>query len=144
MSWAYRIIILYAGFVGIIITLITISSRNKEELVSKDYYAQELKYQDKIDAVSNEKLLPETITHSVNASAIVLYSPLNLLYDLNGEIYFFCPSDSRNDKRLRMNFNKEGIQLINKSVLQPGIYKMKLSWKNSDKNYYREEVITIK
>jgi hypothetical protein len=95
MSWGYRITFLYLGFVGIIITLVTISSQNKEELVAKDYYAQELLYQNKLNAINNEKQLDKSITHEVTDASIILTSPFE---KSKGTIQFFCPSDSKNDK----------------------------------------------
>jgi hypothetical protein len=145
LSWSYRITILYLGFVGIILTLVIICSRNKEELVAPDYYAQELKYQERIDAVNNANALTETVEHNVDEKQITLQMPLDLITkDLKGEISFFCPSDSKKDKQFVMTFNSEGKQLIQKNNLQKGIYKMRLSWMSSGKNYFKENTITIR
>jgi len=51
MSWGKKITILYIGFVLLIVSMVTISASHKIELVSKDYYAQELDYQQKINAI---------------------------------------------------------------------------------------------
>jgi len=142
MSWSYRITALYLGFVGIIITLVVIASRQKIELESKDYYLQELKYQDKLDAIKNTNELTASITHIVNENAIVLNLPLEQ-GTVTGEIYFFCPANSDNDVDVKMNFYN-GQQQIQKSLLRPGAYKMRLSWTAQNKNYFKEEVITIK
>lgn len=143
LSWSYRITFLYLGFVGIIVTLVTISSRNKEELVAKDYYAQELRYQEKINAINNEKALPESISHMVNEEGITLSCPPVMGKEVNGEISFYCPSNSKKDISFKMMFNEEGKQIISRNKLQSGIYKLKLSWNFSGKNYFKEEVITI-
>jgi hypothetical protein len=140
MSWGYRITILYLGFVGIIVTLVTISSQNKEELVSKDYYAQELMYQKKLDAINNEKDLAETIKHQVTDSAIVLFFNSDAV---SGTVNFFCPSDSKKDKSFAIKFNK-GVQKIKTKDLMKGAYKMQMSWKLLDKSYFREEIVNIK
>ncbi len=144
MSWSYKITILYLGFVTIIITLITICSRNKEELVAMDYYAQELKYQDKIDATNNEFALKESIDHQVNEKQIVLSVPLNWLSKgLNGEIFFYCPANSKKDVGIKMQFDSTGKQFILKTRLLKGTYKMRLSWISEKKNYYKENIITV-
>jgi hypothetical protein len=62
---------------------------------------------------------------------------------VSGEIYFFCPANSDHDLKLQMNFNKSGKQLISKTKLKPGAYKLKLSWSATGMNYFKEEVITI-
>ncbi|MCE3259129.1 MAG: hypothetical protein K0S12_770 [Bacteroidetes bacterium] len=140
MSWGYRITFLYLGFVGIIITLVTISSQNKEELVAKDYYAQELLYQNKLNAINNEKQLDKSITHEVTDASIILTSPFE---KSKGTIQFFCPSDSKKDKSFPMNFS-DGVQSIPKTNLAKGIYKLQISWEANNKNYFKEEIITLK
>lgn len=143
LSWSYRIMFLYLGFVGIIVTLVTISSRNKEELVSKDYYAQELLYQDKINAINNEKALRESISHQVSESSVIFALPLEFIGKINGDISFYCPADSKKDVSFKMLFGKEGQQIISKTELKKGIYKLRLSWNVSGKQYFKEDVITI-
>jgi hypothetical protein len=145
MSWSYRITALYLGFVGIIVTLVVIANRENIELESKDYYQQELKYQDKLDAIKNANGLSKTIEHTVSDDRIILFIPFDLISkDLTGEIYFYCPANSENDLKVKMNFDDKGQQVINRSKLKPGAYKMRLSWTSSGKNYFKEEVISIK
>ncbi len=67
MNFGSKITVLYLSFVGLILTLVFMCFGQKVELVSKDYYAQELKFQDKIDAINNEKGLSGSISHSLNA-----------------------------------------------------------------------------
>ena len=51
MNWGYKILIVYIVFIAGIVTLVYKSSVQNQDLVVNDYYDQELKYQDKIDAV---------------------------------------------------------------------------------------------
>jgi nitrogen fixation protein FixH len=120
-----------------------LSFGQKVELVSKDYYAQELKYQDKIDAINNTNALASSIDHKIEASTIVLnINPELNSSGLSGSINFFRPSDSSKDVKIKMNFVNDQ-QVISKSQLEHGNYKMQLSWTNNGKNYYKEEVIYI-
>jgi nitrogen fixation protein FixH len=115
----------------------------KVELVSKDYYAQELKFQDKINAINNEKSLNKSIVHSINGNEIVLTIDSALLSkDFDGTIVFFRPSDSSKDVKLKMNFN-DYKQTIKSSDLTHGTYKMQLTWACNNTHYFKEEVIFI-
>ena len=144
MSWSYKIAILYSGFAGLILTLVIISSNNKEELVSKDYYAKELAYQDHINAVMNEKVLSASLSYQVEEKSIRLILPSEMKNtSVTGQINFYCPSSSAKDKKLSMKFNEEGIQIIEKNELQKGIYKMELTWNANGKTFYKEAVINI-
>lgn len=143
MNFGVKITILYLSFVGLILTLVFMCFRQNVELVSKDYYAQEIKFQDKINAINNEKNLTGSINHSVNGKEIILtIDPALLNKNFEGTINFFRPSDSSKDFQLKMNFvNNE--QIINTNELIHGTYKLQLSWIVNHKNYFKEEVIFI-
>ncbi|MBL7919906.1 MAG: FixH family protein [Bacteroidia bacterium] len=144
MSWGIRITIVYTGFVMLISSLVFISSTNKSELVAKDYYAQELKYQDRIDAIENETHLKSSIQYELKANEIILAFP-DVINDktFTGEIIFFRPSDSSKDKKFKLTFNENGKQSIKRSQLAKGLYKMCITWSSNNKTFYKERIITI-
>lgn len=144
MSWGKKITILYLSFVALIVTLVVLCFGQKVELETKDYYAQEIKFQDKIDAISNEKNLASTITHQLQGNQIILNVDSSLVSkDFEGTINFFRPSDSSKDMNLKMNFTNNQ-QIINASSLIHGVYKMQLSWLSHGTKYFKEDVIFIK
>ncbi len=115
----------------------------KVEFVSTDYYAQEIKFQDKIDAINNEKALGGSINHTINENEVILNVDSSLLSnDFEGTIHFFRPSDSSKDIQLKMNFINN-TQSINSKQLIHGAYKLQLSWTSNQKKYFKEEVIFI-
>lgn len=143
MNFGVKITVLYLSFIGMILTLVFLCFGQKVELVSKDYYAQELKFQDRIDAINNEKNLEGSITHQLSGRELILNADSTLnLGDLEGTVNFFRPSDSGKDVKLKLNF-KNGKQVLNTNVLLRGVYKMQLSWKINNVNYFKEEVIFI-
>ena len=70
MNWGHRIIILYVGFVLLIGTMVYLSSRENVDLVSSDYYDQEIKFQSKMEA-----------ERQLSSSKIVLAKPKSLQLD---------------------------------------------------------------
>ena len=143
MNFGGKIVILYLSFVTLILTLVFNCYSMDVDLVSSDYYAQEINFQQKINATNNEKDLKSSITHSLNDKSITLTIDSALMSkDFNGTINFFRPSDSKKDVQLKMNFvNNE--QVIDTKQLVHGAYKMQLSWTSNQKNYFKEEVIFI-
>ena len=143
MNFGGRIVVLYLSFVALIVALVVMSYGQKVDLVSDDYYAQEMKFQDKIDAINNEKGLVGSIHHSINGNEITIAADSSLLSaDFEGTIHFFRPSDSRKDIHLKMNF-VNNTQAIDSKQLVHGAYKLQLSWTSNQKKYFKEEVIFI-
>ena len=143
MHFGKKITILYLSFVALIVTMVVMCFGQKVELVSDDYYAQELQFQDKITAVNNEKALVGSINHFVDSKAITLTLDSNLLNsNIQGTITFFRPSDSSKDLKVKMNFIN-GEQVIDNTALIHGAYKLQLNWVSNKKDYFKEEVIFI-
>jgi nitrogen fixation protein FixH len=143
MNFGKKITVLYLCFVALIITMVMMCFGQKVELVSSDYYAKELKFQDQITAVNNEKELNKSINHFFNKKTITLILDSNLMTaNLQGTVTFFRPSDSSKDLKIKMNF-KNGKQIIDKNNLLRGVYKLQLNWTSNGKNYYKEDEIFI-
>ena len=143
MNFGGKIVILYLSFVALILTLVFNCYSMDVDLVSDDYYAQEINFQQKINATNNEKDLKGSITHVINGKSVVLIADSSLIAkDFNGTINFFRPSDSKMDVHLKMNF-KNNEQVIETKQLVHGAYKLQLSWSSNQKNYYKEDVIFI-
>lgn len=144
MNWGIRITLLYACFVALIVSMVIIASGSKSELVAKDYYAQELNYQQRIDAIANEKALAESVMHELDAEGVTLFYPLTERQsDFSGEVIFFRPSDSSKDVKIKLEFDGKGRLFVSKNILSKGLYKMCISWHNKGKNFYKEEVINL-
>ena len=143
MNFGKKITILYLSFVALIVTMVVMCFGQKVELISDDYYAQELQFQDKITAVNNAKALGASINHFVDGKTITLTLDSNLIAaNIQGTITFFRPSDSSKDLKVKMNFIN-GEQIIDNTALIHGAYKLQLNWVSNNKDYFKEEVIFI-
>jgi len=143
MNFGGKIVILYLSFVALILTLVFNCYSMDVDLVSSDYYAQEINFQQKINATNNEKDLKSSITHVINGKSVILSIDSALLSnDFNGTITFFRPSDSKKDVSLKMNFTNNE-QVIDAKDLIHGAYKLQLSWTSNQKSYFKEDVIFI-
>lgn len=142
MSWGIRITLLYLGFVGLILTLVFTCFGQKVELESPDYYARELKFQNQIDATTNANNLSQPIEYTVNGKTVELSIPKELLTnDMKGEVNFIRPSDSSKDKKIVINTDNGGKQVLFDESFFKGVYKMSINLNSQGKNYYKEAVI---
>jgi len=141
MNFGNKILILYLSFVSLIATLVTLCYKQDVELVSSDYYSQEIQFQDRINATNNEKRSEYTIRHNVSTNGIAFTVDSALLTkDFKGSIILFRPSDSKLDRTYPMNFVNQQ-QVIENKTLVHGVYKLQLSWTSNQIPYFKEEVI---
>ncbi len=144
MSWGIKITTLYIGFVVLIVTMVVMTMRQKVDLVSKDYYAQELKFQDKIDKSNRANALIEPLNWMVSTGKIEINFPQEFKNQkINATINLFRPSDASLDKKIEVSSLLNGKQIISTSTLKAGVYKIQIEWNAGDKTFYNEGVIKI-
>ena len=144
MSWGIRIVILYLSFVGLILTLVIMSSAQKVDLVSKDYYAQELKYQGKIDAIKNMNEVDSLFKiEKLDDQLRILFPKSKISRSITGKINFFRPSDSALDYYESIVLDSSSRQTIELSKLQKGLYLLQVSFTDGQKEFYKEEPIFV-
>lgn len=141
ISWGYKILIAYLAFVAGILFLAFKANREKFDLVTENYYAAELKYQDVIDQEQRVAALsePPKIIHSVN-SVTVHFPPEFLHKEIKGEVYLYRPSDASKDIRKKFSTKQAFINLKPEKDLS-GSYEVKLFWQEAGKTFHYEQKI---
>jgi len=144
MTWGNKLLIAFIAFGALIGTLVYKCMQGNFELVSKDYYNDELSYQDKIDGTNNAaKLSTVQVLEEDATVAIQLPKELNGK-PVKGEAWFYCANNSANDRRIPVAVNDEGVMLIDKSKLANTTYLLKLNWQSGDEKFYSEQRVALK
>lgn len=142
MNWGKSIVLVIAAFIAYILYFVFSSLGEEVELVSKDYYQQELMHQDKIDRIQRAHELSEKLTWERSANKVLFHFPKDFEgKKITGTINFYCPSNSKFD--LLKHFDGELRQEIDISSLNKSLYKMQINWTVEGLSYYREETIVI-
>jgi nitrogen fixation protein FixH len=143
MSWGKRIAILYLGFVAIIVTLVVGSMRQDFDLVSKDYYEQEIAYQNTIDAGRNQAALSAPVTVDVSEGEIKLDFPAEFREAaMNADLHFYSPVRAALDKKISRPVNS-GSVVVSRKELAPTNYRLKINWEHEGKKYYQETEVKL-
>lgn len=140
LNFGHKILITFILFGGFIFYMVYRTMQVNVDLVTKDYYEEELKYQEVIDASKNANALTGHIQISQDGKNILLQLPRELnLQGIKGTIHFYCPADASKDRELALAADTTGFQVINtdKQIL-PGSYKVKVSWTANQTAYYQE------
>lgn len=143
-NWGTKVMLVFSFFASAMILLVIISMRQKIQMVAKDYYKDELRYQQVIDATSLANKLSEKIKVFKEGSSLIIQLP-NEMYNksIQGKILFYCASESANDQQIKMEPDTSGKQSIPISQFKPGNYTIKIEWQKGGKDYYAEQFITL-
>jgi hypothetical protein len=93
MSWGKGIILVFAVFMIGIGVMVYKSMTKNIDLVTKDYYETELKYQEQINKINNTNSLKEGLKLEYNGKSIIINYPADKS-KISGEISFYKPSDA--------------------------------------------------
>ncbi len=144
MNWGNKLILVFVVFVGFMGVLVYKSVNTRYDLVSKDYYKDELRYQDKIDGMANAAKVSDV---AVSQDAVNVF--VDFPKELNGsksegEAWFYCATDESKDKKIPLQADTNGRQVFAKNQLSKTHYLLKLSWKIGSNFYFAEKEVTIK
>jgi hypothetical protein len=143
MSWGYKIIIVYSVFVAGILFMVFRSSGQKTDLVTTDYYAKELKYQEKIDEVSRANALSEVLRYEIKGNLLLLYFPKDFTgQKITGTAELYCPSDEDKDVKKEFIVQDAAVEVIIKPA-NKGQHELHISWQAGGLTYYFEKKIFI-
>ncbi|MBK0402729.1 FixH family protein [Adhaeribacter sp. BT258] len=148
IAWWPRFIILgYILFIAYIGNFVRMAMSSDVDLVSKDYYKQEIAYQQHINTVSQTKANNADIQVTLAEAAGQLVVAFPEFYEgqkVSGKINFFRPSNMKLDFETALNLNEARQQFIPVDKLESGRWKVRVSSEVNGKNYFTEQIITLK
>ena len=143
MNWGKKILIVYIVFVLGIVFMVYKASTQNTELVTTDYYAKELKYQDKIEEGKRVSALSAPVDCNIKDNAVIIQFPKDFAgRQLTGDAVLYCPSDEKKDVKKKFTLKDEPLQLQIPAGNR-GLYELHLSWKDGGVTYYFEKKIFI-
>ena len=143
-NWGTGIFISYALFMLLAILAAVYFMNQDVDLVTDDYYQQEIKYQDQIDKIQRTNSLPEKPAINFDGSKINLSFPESLRNkNVTGKIHFYRPSNPALDFNIPMLLNNDGLQIITTEKMENGFWRLKLNWTMEGNEYYSEKEIIL-
>jgi nitrogen fixation protein FixH len=139
MNWGHGIAIFYGIFMTAMLSLVYLCTQQNIELVTPNYYEQEIAYQQRIDEMKNAHQEPVSVEISAPQGAIKLH--FSNQEPQNGKVVFFRPSDSKLD--FEVPLSKEQVQHFALNQLKSGLWRMKIHWTTEKGNYFQEEVLNV-
>lgn len=141
MSWGYKIILVYGLFVCGIVYLVIRSSRENIDLVTKDYYAEELKFQHKIDEQANVSKLSAPVTTVYRNDTLTLFFPDEFIKKpIKGTLVVYYPADKHKDISAGFETDKAACSIKMPWELY-GQHEVHVAWNAAGVDYYFEKKI---
>lgn len=139
MNWGNKLLITFIVFGGFMSFLVYKSVTTKFDLVSKEYYKEELAYQQVIDGTKKANALAGKVSITNNEKFILLQLPKELNgQNVSGKIWFYCAADAAKDRKIDLKPDADGKQLLKKNMFFPVNYTIKIDWTSNGEHYYNE------
>ncbi|MCS6818614.1 MAG: FixH family protein [Chitinophagales bacterium] len=143
IHWGWGIAIAYSAFALSILFMVFLSTRHKTELVTPNYYEEELKYQERINRIENTRKLKEPLKWEIEGKQVKLIFPKELSGRPSAKILFYKPNNSALDFTISCTADDNGLCFMDAGRLTSGIYHMQIEWQSGQTEYYNEAVINI-
>ncbi|MFD0989636.1 FixH family protein [Mariniflexile jejuense] len=144
INWGTGIVLAFIGFISFIMYFIitmNVSDKYDHDLVTEDYYKDELAYQNNIDKLNNAKVLEENITYKITKEGILIHFPES--FDpkkITGNVFLYRPSNKHLDFDTAISLSKSNL-LIPDIRLVDGRWNIKIDWQYNGKSYLFNESI---
>lgn len=138
INWGTAIVIAFTSFISFIMYFVISMSTNDKynhDLVTEDYYQQELKYQEDINKVENTKQLSEDISWIKTEKGILLNFPKDLkVENIKGKVFLYRPSNKQLDFEMPISLSNHNL-LIPDNRLLDGRWNIKVDWSYQNEAY---------
>lgn len=143
MNWGYKIILIYSAFVLGIVFMVYKSTQQNIDLVTTDYYAKELVYQDRIDEAKRTSLLSAPVSIVEKNRQLDIVFPKEFAdKKIAGSVKIYFPADEKKDaaKCFETASGRVDIPVPEKNK---GFHYVQVSWVADGLNYYCEQKINL-
>lgn len=145
--WSHAIVALFVLFAGYIGYMVQQAMRTSVDLVSPDYYQQELVYQQRMEMVARTAALPAPVqlTYEAAGQLLTLQLPAALAgQPVRGQLHFFRPSDQKLDFTLPLQIAADQRQRISTASVRPGYWRVRVDFDVGPQSYFVDKDLIIR
>lgn len=144
-NWGTGIVLAFIGFISFIMFFVVKMSSNHEydhDLVTDNYYQQELEFQDNIEKQKNAKELKENISWEKTEEGILIQFPKDLeIKNITGKVFLYRPSNKQLDFETPISLSDFNLLIPDKRLLD-GRWNIIVDWQYNEKSYlFKQEIV---
>ena len=137
MNWGWKITSVYVLFALGMIGLVLMASSQRVDLVSKDYYKEELAFSQQMDAAKHASSLNQSIQVDAQEGILRLSFPDTIQTGTKIQLHWYCPFNALHDRKVECSVEDSHVFLWDVSETPSGNYELRAQWQMGDHNYYQ-------
>jgi hypothetical protein len=144
--WPVSIIVFFTIAILGCGSFVVFCSRHPADLISPNYYEDEVRYQAQIDRMKlTQQQAPQAFVSFEAATKHITLSlgPARSGARIAGRILLYRPSALKQDRQLDLNVNSQGEQIVDGAELEPGLWRVRVSWTVDDQQYFMEQPMIV-
>jgi hypothetical protein len=143
--WPMAIVVAFVLFLTGTAGLIALSVGNRMDLVTADYYEQEVRYQEQIDRAQQTRTVKVRVDYRADQGRIVLrLPPEHAARQPAGSIHLYRPSAAGLDRRMALGVGADGAQSVDTRSLTSGLWRIRITWNVEGKDYYFDQSVIVR
>lgn len=145
--WPLGITLAYVLFAAGIAVMIFLACSHSSDLVSANYYEQEIKYQSRLDQLNRTAGFNDQVKVAFDTAARRISISLPADHagpQTSGNVQLYRPSAAGLDRELKLELDANGSQSLDAATLEPGLWKVRIHWTSRQQEYFADKSIVVK
>lgn len=144
-NWGTGIVlafILFISFIMYFVISMNMNKKYKHDLVTEEYYQQELEFQNDIDKEKNALSLIQNIQLEKSEKGLVVMFPKGIDFkEVTGKVFLYRPSNKQLDFETTISLSDYNLLIPDKRLLD-GRWNIKIDWQYKGISYlYKKEIV---
>ena len=144
--WPHAIISWFVVFASAMAAWTTYAVRQNMDLVRRDYYDEEIRYQSQLDRLNRTTQFKGQILVSFDAPGQQVFLQLPSAHARqrpSGKVSFYRPSDAGLDFEMPLAVDVAGVQRVATTKLRAGLWQVRVQWSVDGQDYFSEQRVVI-
>ena len=144
--WPYGIIAAFVVFLSGTTALIVLAFTQHNDLVTTNYYEDEVRFQSQIDraARAQQATAQATADYDPVTRQLRISLPFDHARNAAGRVQLYRPSEAGLDRQLELHLDPAGVQTIDAAELKEGLWKVRITWTAGGEDFFVDRKIVVK
>ena len=133
-------------FISFFVSFIIFSFSKERNLVTKDYFPDEIAYDVKLKKIQNTNSLKQKVLTNLKGENLQIIFPdiVKNTGKISGTVTFYYIKSYKQDKKYKIKITENREQYFSCKNLPKGRYKINIDWSYDGKNYFQQNEIELK